>query len=548
MVTFLKRNIQLIIIFLIAIGLRTIHLGTIPNGFHVDELDAGYIGRYIWTHGKDILGNYLPFVYNKFGDYRPTGIFYLSGLSALIFGSTEFAVRFPAALIGGITVVAIYFLALEFFSNKSIALFSAILLAVMPWHLVLSRATSEGIIGLFFVILGLGLLMKSYRTNSPRMMIVAGLSLIASYLFYHPFRILVPLCLLPLLFTPGRHKHIKLASIILFCLASFFTLLTVFTVAGNGRLNQVAFYQNPDLATLTQDLIAGEGPNNVLEARIFHNKIVAFTQEFVKQYSSYFSTEFLIQTGGLPKRYAVPQEGLIYVSFFVLFIIGLLTIISYKVKWKSLYILYLLVIAPLPAAVTYEDTPNIHRAVFLILPIILLTAYGLYRLLDLVKSKTKNYIFLLIIVLCIISVETINFWHYYTIFAPSSESYSRDDGLAQLVQLAYAEKGKYKYIYLPGYENLPLYYLFYTSDYQNIHFRNNPNDVLLDKIDNVIFVPDWCSTRYLRWKNLLAPSTLIIDRDDCEGFTGIGKIGEIDRKDLTKAFKLLRFIPEEYHK
>lgn len=91
-------KIILLVIFLVSLLFRTYRLDTIPNGFHVDELDAGYIGRYILENGHDISGAFLPLYYNKFGDYRPTGIFYLAGLSVKIFGSTPLATRLPAHL------------------------------------------------------------------------------------------------------------------------------------------------------------------------------------------------------------------------------------------------------------------------------------------------------------------------------------------------------------------------------------------------------------------------------------------------------------------
>lgn len=544
MVPFLKRNIQLILIIFVALIVRLVLLGTIPNGFHVDEVNAGYIGRYIWTHGKDILGNYLPLTYNKFGDFRPTGIFYLSGLSALVLGSTEFAVRLPAALFGAFSVLVIYLLGYELFQNKKIALFSAAALAIMPWHIVLSRATSEGIVGLFFIIWGLGFILRGIRTNSLKSIVIGSICLTASYLFYHTFRILVPLIFLPVCFHPNRKIHIKRTLWILFGIFSLLTILTVFSVAGKGRLSQVVFYKNPDLATSTQNLIAGEGPNHVLEARIYHNKIVVYLQEFIHQYSTYYSTDFLMLKGGLPLRYSVPQEGLIYVSFFILLLTGLMTIVLSRSRWTLFYILFLFFVAPLPAAVTYEDAPNTQRAIFMILPMVLLIAYGFSKFLEKLQRRTRISVVFVIIVSIIISVETINFWHYYTVFAATNQGFYRNDGFKELVQLAWRDKGKYKYIYLPGYENLPLYYLFYASDYHNLTFRNDPNDVLLDKRDNVVFVPDWCSSRYLRWKNMLEPSTLIVDRGDCDGFHGVGKIGGIVRKDQTSAFVLLRFIPD----
>src|SRR3989344_4901768 len=104
----------------LALFLRFYNLSTIPQGFHTDELTAGYVGLKIIQTGKDLYGNFLPVYFNTFGDFRPTGIFYLSGISAFLFGFNQFAVRLPSALFGAIAVIGLYFLAKEIFKNKAL--------------------------------------------------------------------------------------------------------------------------------------------------------------------------------------------------------------------------------------------------------------------------------------------------------------------------------------------------------------------------------------------------------------------------------------------
>ena len=104
---------KLLLIFFLALFLRLIFLGSVPAGFHNDEVDVGYVGKFIVLNGKDPAGNILPLAFNKFGDFRPTGLFYLAGISQLIFGSNEFAVRLPTALFGALTVFPLFFLRIQ---------------------------------------------------------------------------------------------------------------------------------------------------------------------------------------------------------------------------------------------------------------------------------------------------------------------------------------------------------------------------------------------------------------------------------------------------
>lgn len=70
----------LFLIFLLAFFLRLYHLDQIPSGFHNDEVDVGYVGKFIILHGHDPAGNFLPLAFNKFGDWRPTGAVLFCGV------------------------------------------------------------------------------------------------------------------------------------------------------------------------------------------------------------------------------------------------------------------------------------------------------------------------------------------------------------------------------------------------------------------------------------------------------------------------------------
>jgi 4-amino-4-deoxy-L-arabinose transferase-like glycosyltransferase len=144
-------------------------LGSYPAGFHIDEVKMGWNALSILKTGEDDWGKAFPMYYNSFGDFRPTGYFYTIIPSLILFGQNEFAVRFPSALFGALTVFAIYFLCKELFEGKNgerIGLFAAGLLAVSVWDVSLSRASSEGIVGMFFSLLGLLLFIRLIKQKT----------------------------------------------------------------------------------------------------------------------------------------------------------------------------------------------------------------------------------------------------------------------------------------------------------------------------------------------------------------------------------------------
>lgn len=113
-----KALLVLFVIFFLTSFLRIFNLLSLPFSLHTDELYAGYVGRYIFLHGQDVYRNIFPLYFNKFGDFRPIGIFWLSGLSTFVLGINEFAIRFPSALFGALTVFPFIFSLSNYLKTK----------------------------------------------------------------------------------------------------------------------------------------------------------------------------------------------------------------------------------------------------------------------------------------------------------------------------------------------------------------------------------------------------------------------------------------------
>ena len=152
------------LIFLLALVFRIYSLGEIPRSLHNDEIANTYVGRYIIENGVDLYGNKWPLLYfNKFGDYPPVLPMYLSGLGSVLFGNNEFGSRILIAIMGALLIFPMFYIAKLLFKEDKVALFSAFLTAILPWHIVLSRVNAEGIVGLLFFSVAIYLLLKSYE-------------------------------------------------------------------------------------------------------------------------------------------------------------------------------------------------------------------------------------------------------------------------------------------------------------------------------------------------------------------------------------------------
>ncbi len=416
----------LFLIFLVALLLRLYLLGSYPAGFHIDEVKMGWNALSILKTGEDDWGKAFPMYYNSFGDFRPTGYFYTIIPSLILFGQNEFAVRFPSALFGALTVFVIYFLSKEIFEGKTgqkIGLFAAGLLTVSVWDVSLSRASSEGIVGMFFSLLGLLFfirLIKQPFVNSLSkyvLLVACCVSLILPYFYYHTPRLLTPIMLIvtwAYYTKPWQYKKITSFKwvIAIIVIVSLTTVIFGLNKEARGRFSQVSIFNDLNIKHNLDLFPFEEGHNDVLMARIFHNKLVLWTQEGINQYTQYFSPRFfLIPFEAKPARYdSVGMGVLSYIEFFLL-LAGVVAIIRGK---YSILPALLLLTAPIPASLTTEDAPNQMRALYMIPFVVIIGAVGLQYLASVLPKRRL----VLGSIVAILLLNFLFFEHMYFIHNP----------------------------------------------------------------------------------------------------------------------------------
>src|SRR3989344_1954701 len=145
---------KLFIIIVLAFFLRFFLLSVIPVGFNPDEASFVYDAYSILKTGKDQWGHSWPLVLESFGDFKSPLYTYLTIPSVALFDLTKFAVRFPNALLGTAAIYITYLLVVELEKNSknnnspitihhSLAAIAAFLLAISPWHIMMSRCAFE---------------------------------------------------------------------------------------------------------------------------------------------------------------------------------------------------------------------------------------------------------------------------------------------------------------------------------------------------------------------------------------------------------------------
>ncbi len=378
-------------IIIVGFLLRVIWLDQFPVGFTGDEAQQEYSAYSILKTGRDEWGQFLPLFPRGFGDYKPPLYTYLSIPSVAIFDLNEFAVRFPAALLGTLTILVAYFLGKELFS-RNVGFWSAFLLAISPWSIQLSRTAFEGGIGI--PIFGLGLLFylwskRPNRLGSKRNQLFLILSFLVfgfNLYSYHSWRLFM-IIFLPVIiiieYLKNKKWKILLSPILIF---SLFLLPLVFNAATVlKRSSDVSIFSEKNIKNYFVNKDTSDLPENI--ARIFDNKIIFITDQFLTNYLSYFSPTFFF-TGSRPDNSYLNFPGTPLMYFVEIIFVGIGILGLVKNKEKSAKLIYTcLIFAPIPAALT--DGFNAQRATTFLPLMTIISAYGL----NLIISNTGIKLF-----------------------------------------------------------------------------------------------------------------------------------------------------------
>ncbi|MBI5465426.1 glycosyltransferase family 39 protein, partial [Candidatus Gottesmanbacteria bacterium] len=350
------KKILLIAIFFLAFFLRFYKLGDVPPGLYIDEASIGYNAYSVLTTGKDEFGEKFPLWFRSFGDYKPPVYIYLTSVSMAIFGKNEWAVRFPSAFFGTLTVLITYFLIKKLFmlSGGVFALLTSLLLAISPWHLQFSRAAFEANVGLFLFILGTFLALMFWQKTKAIFLFfsffVFGLTLYT----YHIYRLITPIWLIMLIifFLRNSPKFLKAIT-----LASLFLLLITMPVIRYSLSSQ------------------GQARFNLTSA-FAYQKPLDYPAIFMRNYLSYFSLPFLFAYGDGIGRHQIDGFGPLSYWQIPFFLIGLIILFKRRREVMALMVLLFLLLSPLPAALA-QPSPHVLRSLPLVIPIYLTMAMGI---------------------------------------------------------------------------------------------------------------------------------------------------------------------------
>ncbi|MEK7521628.1 MAG: glycosyltransferase family 39 protein [Patescibacteria group bacterium] len=499
------------LIIFCAFLLRVVGISNYPIGFTPDEASWGYDAYSLLKTGKDQWGESWPLTFRSFGDFKLPLYAYLTVPSVALLGLDEFATRLPNALVGTLAVLATYLLVKELFrqsqleiGNWKLEILAALLLAISPWHMTLSRGAFEANLTTFFLPFGVWAFLKA--KENPWWLVVSSLSFGLNLFSYHSARFLTPVIVLALIFgkytlttkSQGSAKQVLIRMSVwkhklavgmfgVFLLAAVYTM---FFGAG-ARGADIAIFNPTDKWTSVADrryeAVLSSEPD--IFARIFSNKAVYTLKTFTTNYFSYLSPQFLFTQGVGEWTYGmIPGRGVLYFIEVVFILAAVWSYLKIKSKPLTLILLWIL-LSPLPTALTKGPGYAGNRAAVMMPAIQILSAYGALVLWDIVKNKwprLKRYI--LPIYLSTYLLFFGFFLEDYIYHAPKHAAGSMLYGRREALEFTQSVEDKYSTILVSRTLSEPHIYVGFYNKWDPADFQKESQDWLRYEKEGLLFV------------------------------------------------------------
>ena len=410
-ITLNKNRILFMATMVIGCFFRLFYIGNIPGNrnVYVDEAICGYEAWSLVNYGYDYYGYPLP-VYLPSWD---SGQSLLQALCQMpfvkLFGLNSFAIRLPAAILGCVTLYAFYYICKKI-KDEEFAIFALFILSVMPWHIMQSRWSMDCNFYCGVITIAFALLIKACEDKRflPISFVVLGLSLYAYALPWTIMPILVLGITAYLVYMKKIRidKYLVISYIILALLA---LPLMLFVLVNLDIIPEIVtpLFSIPRLGAFRSD------------------EIILSAKDVIK--NTYRSINcFITQDDGLVQD-VTPMFGLFYKFSNIIILIGIAhSFINFwnnrkrNVQYEFMFLL--LFVLSLFIASTTEV--SFYRMNMILIPLTYFLADGLYAIIDIAKSYSKQ------IVIFIYSVSCLCFLIYYVAFQDDILADVYKDGLS----------------------------------------------------------------------------------------------------------------------
>ncbi len=244
-----KRRLCFWAILALGIAVRLWRFGLVPEGINQDEAFAGYEAFCLLRDGMDTAGYRFPVYLTAWGSGMNALETYLMLPFVALFGLKTWVIRLPQLLTGILSLPALYGV-VRCVRDEKQARVTMLLLAICPWHVLLSRWGLESNLAPGFLLFGLYFFLRGLEDS--RFYLPAGLFYGLSLYAYATLWPFVPLLLGLSLLYAAVHGKLRFDRQLLFgglILALLASPLLLFLAVNFGWIGEIrtAFFSVPKL-------------------------------------------------------------------------------------------------------------------------------------------------------------------------------------------------------------------------------------------------------------------------------------------------------------
>jgi 4-amino-4-deoxy-L-arabinose transferase-like glycosyltransferase len=386
-----KKNVFIVLSIIVLFGtiLRFWKLGEIPLGLYQDETAIGYNAYSILQTGKDEYGRSFPLYFESFGDFKLPVYIYMTAVSERFFGLTPFAVRFPSAFFGVLTLIVFFFYVRELLKDDLVSLIATFLLAINPWHIHYTRATFEVSIVLFAFTTGIYALLLSFRKHNVISFFFGTLFFIVALYSYNLTRLLSPVLYIGFLVLEQKplKKLNKPGFAVTALIAGIALLPFAMTLISHGGINSASgtlINSSAVIGASIREFRSYMTQNHIPFGFLFATPLLTLKQ-YAENVASYASVPFFFISGSGHGNHGIGVIGQFYLYELITILVGLVILI--KNKFQARFILLFSAIATIAVASLTREAPHATRSFSLLLTYPILSALGLRTIYMYFKKK-----------------------------------------------------------------------------------------------------------------------------------------------------------------
>lgn len=484
--------ICLLVAVCLACIVRVYRISDCPVGLWVDEASNGYNAYSIWETRKDEHGVAWPLYFRAFNEFKnPVFIYALSPITGM-FGMSTLTVRLPTVLFGIATILA-SFIAVEALLGFTPGMLTAFVLAVSPWHIILSRIGYEAVTMPLFMCLGLFFLWHKRTCHSVASGIFFGITIYC----YAASKIMVPCLLgLDLLLCSNQSERsgfIQRLIVITTCLVVALPgIWFSYHDHGMDRFEYISVFNPKNQSIFRQTLPMDSMFNRVAEYPVVFGALWTIQNSFKN-----LSPGYLFFHGGPSPHHLPDGFGLEHRLHIPAFLVGL-WVLWWQCKMGRFIVIWFL-IGMLSPSVTV-DTPNEIRSIGAIPAFQTIIACGYIAIAKSARNlvpapvRHRTGIFLATLLFVTSTLSVTWFMYHYTQTYPEISHIAFNTPIqSAMADLTYFDELKYKIIVSPLIkENYYIYFLFHLAFPPDVYQQKGMNTICIHRSDETLCKESHC--------------------------------------------------------